>query len=146
MEEKIGKLDKVLSMIKLIESRNLEFEHYVSNLNIYSRTNLLKEISFNIIKSSKLIQQLHVDNKNIQVAKEKVEDILPFNFIEITILKIKNNPTKKNIFLREFLDNFKDISQNDKNVILQSLKDKDDEELKQEMSNLVNIFKTQDSE
>jgi len=144
MEEEIGKLGKVLSMIKGIERNNLEFENYISNLNIYSRTNLLKEISFNIIKNSKLFQELNVDFKNVQVAKEKKEEILTNNFIEVTILKIRNNPMKKIIFLREFLDNLEDISQNDKDVILQSLKDKDEEELNQEMSNLVQIFKKYD--
>ena len=143
-EEEIDKLGKVLSMIKGIERNNLEFENYISNLNIYSRTNLLKEISFNIIKNSKLFQELNVDFKNVQVAKEKKEEILTNNFIEVTILKIRNNPMKKIIFLREFLDNLEDISQNDKDVILQSLKDKDEEELNQEMSNLVQIFKKHD--
>ena len=142
MEE--GKLGKVLSMIKGIERKNLEFENYISNLNIYSRTNLLKEISFNIIKNSKLFQELNVDFKNVQVAKEKKEETLTNNFIEVTILKIRNNPMKKIIFLREFLENLEDISQNDKDVILQSLKDNSDEELNQEMSNLVQIFKKHD--
>lgn len=144
MEEEIGKLGKVLSMIKGIERNNLEFENYISNLNIYSRTNLLKEISFNIIKNSKIFQELNIDCKNVLVAKEKKEEILTNNFIEVTILKIRNNPMKKIIFLREFLDNLEDVSQNDKDVILQSLKNKDDEELNQEMSNLVQIFKKHD--
>ena len=144
MEEEIGKLGKVLSMIKGIERKNLEFENYISNLNIYSRTNLLKEISFNIIKNSKLFQGLNVDFRDVQVVKEKKEEILNNNFIEATILKIQNNPMKRIIFLREFLDNLEDISQNDKEAILQSLKDKDDEELNQEMSNLVQIFKKHD--
>ncbi len=144
MEEEIGKLGKVLSMIKGIERKNLEFENYISNLNIYSRTNLLKEISFNIIKNSKLFQGLNVDFRDVQAVKEKKEEILNNNFIEATILKIRNNPTKKIIFLREFLDNLEDISQNDKDVILQSLKDKENEELNQELSNLVQIFKKHD--
>ncbi|TFG24742.1 MAG: hypothetical protein EU529_03360 [Promethearchaeota archaeon] len=144
MEEEIGRLGKVLSMIKGIERKNLEFENYISNLNIYSRTDLLKEISFNIIKNSKLFQGLNVDFRDVQVVKDKKEEILTNNFIEATILKIRNNPMKKIIFLREFLDNLKDISQNDKDVILQSLKDKEDEELNQELSNLVQIFKKHD--
>lgn len=144
MEEEIGKLGKVLSMIKGIERKNLEFENYISNLNIYSRTDLLKEISFNIIKNSKLFQGLNVDFRDVQVVKEKKEEILTNNFIEAIILKIRHNPMKKIIFLREFLDNLEDISQNDKDVILQSLKDKEDEELNQELSNLVQIFKKHD--
>ena len=144
MEEEIGRLGKVLSMIKGIERKNLEFENYISNLNIYSRMDLLKEISFNIIKNSKLFQGLNVDFRDVQVVKEKKEEILTNNFIEATILKIRHNPMKKIIFLREFLDNLEDISQNDKDVILQSLKDKEDEELNQELSNLVQIFKKHD--
>ncbi|TFG02197.1 MAG: hypothetical protein EU540_02025 [Promethearchaeota archaeon] len=144
MEEEIGKLGKVLSMIKGIERKNLEFENYISNLNIYSRTNLLKEISFDIIKNSKLFQGLNIDVRDVQVVKEKKEEILNNNFIEAIVLKIRNNPMKKIIFLREFLDNLEDISQNDKDVILQSLKDKEDEELNQELSNLVQIFKKHD--
>jgi len=144
MEEEIGKLEKVLSMIKGIEEKNLEFDNFISNLNIYSRTNLLKEISFNIIKNSKLFQGLNVDFRDVHLIKEKKEEILTNNFIGATILKILNNPMKKIIFLREFLDNLEDISQNDKDVILQSLKDKDDENLNQELSNLVQIFKKHD--
>lgn len=135
MEKENRKLDKVLSMIKGIETKNLEFEDYISDLNILSRTNLLKEISVDIIRNSELFQE---------VAKDEQKNILPTDFVEDIILKIKKDPAKKIIFLREFLDNFKDISQNDKNVILQSLKDNSDEELNQEMSNLVQIFKKHD--
>ncbi|MFX0188310.1 MAG: hypothetical protein ACFE8A_11315 [Candidatus Hodarchaeota archaeon] len=144
MEKENRKLDKVLSMIKGIERKNLEFENYISDLNILSRTNLLKEISVDIIKNSELFQDLHIECKDIEVAKDEQKNILVANFVEDIILKIKNDPAKKIIFLREFLDNFEDISQNDKNVILQSLKEKDDEELNQEMSNLVNVFKIRD--
>jgi len=142
MDEKIGNLDKILSMIKGIERKNLEFENYISNLNFFTRTNLLKEISFNIIKNSKIFQELNINNKNICLSKEEQKSILNNEFVEEIILKIKNYPTKKIIILREFLDNFKDISQNDKDVILQSLKDKDEAELKEEISNLIKIFKT----
>jgi hypothetical protein len=137
MEKENRKLDKVLSMIKGIETKNLEFEDYISDLNILSRTNLLKEISVDIIRNSELFQE---------VAKDEQKNILPTDFVEDIILKIKKDPAKKIIFLREFLDNFKDISQNDKNVILQSLKEKDDGELNQEMSNLVYVFKLRDIE
>ncbi len=146
MEKENGKLDKVLSMIKRIERKNLEFENYISDLNILSRTNLLKEISVDIIKNSELFQELHIECKDVKVAKDEKKNIRIANFVEDIILKIKNDPAKKIIFLREFLDNFENISQNDKNVILQSLKEKDDEELNQEMSNLVNVFKIRDIE
>ncbi|MFX1394520.1 MAG: hypothetical protein ACFFAH_13220 [Promethearchaeota archaeon] len=142
MDEKISNLNKILSMIKGIERKNMEFENYISNLNFFTRTNLLKEISFDIIKNSKIFQDLNINTKNICVSKEEQKKILTNEFVEEIILKIKNYPTKKIIILREFLDNFKDISQNDKDVILQSLKDKDEAELNKEMSSFVKIFKT----
>ena len=52
MEE--GKLNSILSMIKGIERKNLEFEKFLSNLKILSRNKMLREISFNIIKNNKL--------------------------------------------------------------------------------------------
>lgn len=142
MEE--GNLNKVLSMIKGIERKNSEFEDYLSHLKVLSRNKMLREISVNIIKNSKLFQELQVDSTRLCVAKEELENILLYNFIEELILKIKNDPTRKIIFLRDFLDHLEDVTQNDKIVILQSLEDKSIEELNQEMINLIKIFKIKD--
>ena len=142
MEE--GNLNKVLSMIKGIERKNSEFEDYLSHLKVLSRNKMLREISVNIIKNSKLFQELQVDSTRLCVAKEELENILLNNFIEELILKIKNDPTRKIIFLRDFLDHLEDVTQNDKIVILQSLEDKSIEELNQEMINLIKIFKIKD--
>ena len=142
MEE--GNLNNVLSMIKGIERKNLEFENFLSNLKISSRNKMLREISFNIIKNNKLLKELQVDRKGMRVAKEELENILTKNFIEETIFKVQNNPSKKVIFLRDFLDHLEDVSPTDKNVILQSLEEKASEDLNLEMLNLVKIFKIKD--
>lgn len=139
-----GNLNRVLSMIKGIERKNSEFEDYLSHLKVLSRNKMLREISVNIIKNSKLFQELQVDSTRLCVAKEELENILLYNFIEELILKIKNDPTRKIIFLRDFLDHLEDVTQNDKIVILQSLEDKSIEELNQEMINLIKIFKIKD--
>ncbi len=61
--------------------------------------------------------------------------------VESFLLKIQENPAKKIIYLREFLDNFKSISNKDKDVIINSLQDEENvDKLKEEMTSLVTIF------
>ena len=133
-------LDKVLSMIKGIEKKNLEFERYLSNLNIFSRNSMLKEIISDIIKNNKFFQQIQLEDESICLAKEESEKISTDNYIEELILKIQNEPSKKIIILREYLSKLEGISENDLNVILTSLKNKNLEELKPELLNLTKIF------
>ncbi len=137
-----GNLDKILSMIKGIEKKNIEFQKLISTIEIPSRNNILKEISNDIIKNNKLFKELQVEITGIIVAKEEIENISNYNLIEEIVLKIQNNPSKKIIFLREFINKMEDISENDKGVLLQSLNDEkiDIEELKEKMLSLANIF------
>ena len=61
--------------------------------------------------------------------------------VESFVLKIQETPAKKIIYLREFLDNFKSISNKDKEVISASLQDeKNWDKLKEKMTSLVTIF------
>ena len=103
---------------------------------------MLKEISNDIIKNNKLFKELQVETSGIIVAKDEIENISNYNLIEEIVLKIQNNPTKKIIFLQEFLSKMEGISENDKNVLLQSLNDEkiEIEELKEKMLSLANIF------
>ncbi len=137
-----GNLDKILSMIKGIEKKNVEFQKLISTLEIPSRNNMLKEISNDIIKNNKLFKELQVEITGIIVAKEEIENISNYNLIEEIVLKIQNIPSKKIIFLREFINKMEDISENDKGVLLQSLNDEkiEIEELKEKMLSLANIF------
>ena len=137
-----GNLDKILSKIKGIEKKNIEFQKLISTLEIPSRNNMLKEISNDIIKNNKLFKELQVEITGIIVAKEEIENISNYNLIEEIVLKIQNIPSKKIIFLREFINKMEDISENDKGVLLQSLNDEkiEIEELKEKMLSLANIF------
>jgi len=138
----MGNLDKILSMIKGIEKKSLEFQKLISTIEISSRNNMLKEISNDIIKNNKLFKELQVEITGIIVAKEEIENISNYNLIEEIVLKIQNIPSKKIIFLREFINKMEDISENDKGVLLQSLNDEkiEIEELKEKMLSLANIF------
>lgn len=141
MEE--ANLEKIRSMIKGIEKKNTEFQQYLSNVKILSRNNILKEISYDIIKNNKLFQKLQVGSNGVYITKEEIKKTSNYNFIEEIISKIQNNPTKKIIFLREFLNKIEGISENDKDVILQSLSNEkiETEELKEKIITLANIFK-----
>ncbi len=138
-----GKLDNILSIIKGIEKKYSEFQRYLSKVKMLSRNKMLKEISYDIIKNNKLFQELRIEGKDISGSIEGVENLSNHNFIEELILKIQNNPTKKIIFLREFLNKMEEISDNDRIVVLQSLNDEklNIKELKEKLVSLTNIFK-----
>lgn len=137
-----GNKEKILEMIKAIETKNSEMEDYISNLSILSRIDMLKEITQDIISNNSLLQELlGSEDKTISIEKKgktSFDDI-----IEGYINKIQKDPHKKVIFLRDFLDLFQDrISEEDKEVILKSLKDeKNYEKLRERMVSLANIFK-----
>ena len=134
--------EKILQMINAIEKKNLEMDEYIANLSIYTRNDMLKEISQDIISNNHLLQEILGTEEKI-VINEKQEALSFDHLVNGYIGKIQQNPYKKVIFLREFLDLFKDrISEKDKDVILQSLKDeKDNEKLSEEMISLATIFK-----
>ncbi|MHA2280330.1 MAG: hypothetical protein ACXAC5_05725 [Promethearchaeota archaeon] len=136
-----GNKDKILSMIDEIEKKNSEIERYISSLSILTRNESLKEIMNKIIEKNNILQEIEgskrphmhtVINEKANFLREKVDNY---------VFKIQENPVKKIIYLREFLDNFKSISKNDKEVILNSLKDeKNEDKLKEKMTSLVTIF------
>ena len=133
--------EKIRSMIKAIEKKSSELENYLSNLPSLSREDLLKEISKNIIQNSKLLHELLSDKDRLKLKEFKKEKSPLEHMIDGFISKIDANPSKKVIYLREFLELFQEISENDKKVILQSLKDEDvKEKLKERMSILTDTF------
>ena len=66
------------------------------------------------------------------------------NYIEELISKIRNEPSKKIIILREYLSKLEGIAESDLNIILKSLTNKDLEELNKELQTLTKIFKIKD--
>ncbi len=137
-----GNKEKILEMIKAIEKKNSEMEDFISNLSIPTRNEMLKEISREIISNNSLLQEILGTEEQIVISEN--QEMLSFDHvIDGFITKIQQNPHKKVIFLREYLELFQDrVSETDKDVIIQSLKDeKNDEKLRDEMISLANIFK-----
>jgi hypothetical protein len=102
---------------------------------------MLKEISRDIITKNIVIQEL-LGHEGQITSKEKEEELSVDQIIEGYYEKIQTYPNKKIIFLREYLQLFQDrITDNDKDVILNSLKDeKNEEKLKERMKFLANTF------
>ena len=134
-------LKKIISMIKGIEKKTSELENFLTTLPILTRNSMLKEIYEDTLKNNKFFQELGVSKEKIDRPEYLKESLLIENIIEDIISNIKENPSKKVIYLKEFLKLFQEISDNDKMVILQSLKDKDPSELEKQIMSLTKIFK-----
>ena len=133
-------LKKILSLIKGIEKKTSELESFLSNLPILNRKKMIKQIYLDTLKNNKFLQE-SVTSKEKLLGMEGFEDsLLIENIIDDIISNIKENSSKKVIYLKEFLKFFQEISANDKKVILQSLKDKDLAELEKQMFFLTTIF------
>ena len=136
-----GKKDKILELIRDIEQKNSEIEKYISSLSVLTRNESLKEIMNNIIKKNKVLLEIEGSKGPHLHSGIKESTNLLQKMVESFLLKIQENPAKKIIYLREFLDNFKSISNKDKDVIINSLQDEENvDKLKEEMTSLVTIF------
>ncbi len=135
-----GNLDKIHNLIKIIEEKSSELEEFLSDFSFSSRKNLLQEITRDIIKNSKIMKDMGLVQGMILPANEQEEPLLVQSLIQNTISQIKAKPMKKVIFLRDFLNAIPEISDNDKNVILQSIKDEKIEKLKEKMLMLLKTF------
>ena len=91
--------EKILTMIKEIEKKNLHMEEYISNLSILSRKYILKEITQDIIENNLLLQEI-IGTKEKIISKEKIDKNNSFNqIIEGYLNKIEEAPHKNVIFL-----------------------------------------------
>ena len=135
-------VNKTLSMIKDIENKKVEIEEFLSNLTITSRNDLLKEITSDIIEKNSIIKEHGFFKDNISVSEPVSSELISINsIIDNLVSNIRKNPSKKILYLRLFLDRFHGISDPDKNVIIQSVKDEASEGLKEKMLSLINVFK-----
>jgi len=131
---------EILDFIREIENRNIELEKYLSGLSISSRNETLKDIMKNILENNEVLKEIEKSKGNhLHIAERKKDNTLE-NIVESYTSKIIEKPTKKIIYLREFLSNFQTINDSDKDVILNSLKDENGEKLSQKMTSLVKIF------
>ncbi|MFW9940258.1 MAG: hypothetical protein ACFFFT_04405 [Candidatus Thorarchaeota archaeon] len=136
-----GNKDEILNMIEQIEKKKIEMDESLSKLSILSRNETLKKIMNNIIKSNSILREIEKSKGEHQHLEVKELANTLQNLVENYISKIQEAPTKKIIYLREFLENFPSISNSDKDVIINSLKDeKNKDKLREKMSSLVNIF------
>ena len=136
-----GNKDKILRMIEEIDTKNSEIKRYISSLSILTRNESLMEIMNDIIEKNKILQEIEGSKRpHLHTVVNEKTNLLR-EMVKNSFVKIQENPAKKIIYLREFLDNFKSISKNDKEVILNSLQnEKNMDELKEKMTSLVTIF------
>ena len=139
MEREI--VDKTLSILKDIDEKNLEIEELLSSMSISSRNDLLRDITRDIIEKNNLIKEHRLSNEFICEPISSDPEVISINsLLENLVSNIEKNPSKKIIYLRLFLDRFHDISDQDKNVIIQSVKEEDTKGLKVKMLSLINVF------
>ncbi|MFW9948391.1 MAG: hypothetical protein ACFFBZ_01155 [Promethearchaeota archaeon] len=134
------KLDETLSTIKSIDKKKLEIEKNLSELPILSRKDMLIEITNDIIKKHRILHEEGFSKESIHASELGESDSIS-NVLDNLISDIKKTPSKKIIFLRLFLDRFHEISEQDKNVIIQSIKDENPEELKEKILPIISVFK-----
>lgn len=140
MEQELVK--KALSLLKDINEKNLKIEELLSGMTISSRNDLLRDISRNIIENNPLIREHGLSNHLADTSLTSDPNTISVNLLlDNLISNIEKNPSKKVIYLRDFLDKFRDISDQDKKVIIQSVKEESTNELKIKMLSLINVFK-----
>ena len=136
------KILKTLSLIEDFEQKNVEIDKILSNLPIFSRIELLQEITRDIIEKNTIIKEHGFPTENIYDPESSNQEATSINLlIDNLVSTIQKNPSKKVLYLRLFLDKFKDISDQDKNVVIQSIKDEDSEGLKEKILSILKVFK-----
>ena len=139
MEQEI--IDKMASILKDIDEKNLKIEEILSEMSISSRNDLLRDITRDIIEKNNLIKESGLSNELFSENISADPEVITINsLLDNLVSNIEINPSKKVIYLRLFLDRFHDISDQDKKVIIQSVKDEDTKALKTKMLSLVSVF------
>lgn len=131
---------EALALIKGIENKQSEIEAFLSNLNISSREELIKDLITEIIRNNSLFKELDITQEILSESESTLSNSIEI-IIDHLISNIQNNPSKKIVYLRLFLDRFNEISEQDKNVLLQSIKNEKNKELKEKLLSLVSVFK-----
>ena len=135
-------MEKILSLIEGFEQKNAEIDEILSHLQISSRIELLQEITQDIIEQNSIIREHGYDKKNTCDPESSNQENSSINLlIDNLVSNIQKNPSKKVLYLRLFLDRFRDISDQDKNVVIQSIKDEDSKGLKEKILSILKVFK-----
>ena len=135
-------VEKVLLILKEINDKNLKIEDFLSDMTISSRNDLLRDITRDIIEKNDLVKEHGLSNEFVCEPTPSDPEAISINsLLEQLVSNIEKNPTKKVIYLKLFLDRFRDISDQDKKAIIQSVKDEDTKGLKEKMLSLIKVFK-----
>ncbi len=133
---------KTLSIIEDFEQKNVKIDEILSNLPISSRNELLQEITRDIIEQNSIIKEHGFSKENTCDPESPTQENSSINLlIDNLVSNIQKNPSKKVLYLRLFLERFRDISDQDKNVVIQSIKDEDSEGLKEKILSILKVFK-----
>ena len=133
-------IEKILSKVRTIEEENIELDQIICEMEVPNRDKILEEILLDIIRSNALLQSLDISQEILSKSKVTEPESMQ-TVINNLLSSIKKMPNKKVIVLRTFLERFEEISEQDKNVILQSLKDDNYEAIKEKLLSLINAFK-----
>ena len=116
----ISELSKIYTKLRQI----FEEPFPISNLPISSCIELLQKIMQNIIKKNSTIKENGFTKESNYDPDSSDQESSSINLlIDNLIATIQKNPSKKVLYLRLFLERFRDISDRDKNTIIQLLKD-----------------------
>ena len=133
-------IEKILSKVRTIEEENIELDQIICEMEVPNRDKILEEILLDIIRSNALLQSLDISQEILSKSNVTEPESLQ-TVINNLLSSIKKMPNKKVIVLRTFLERFEEISEQDKNVIVQSLKDDNYDAIKEKLLSLINAFK-----
>jgi len=133
-------VDQILSIIKNIDVHYEDLIELLKAKKLNSRDSLLINIFKEIIEKNDLIQDIsEIERVPCGQEESEAKPAKP-GIIENLIIEIQKSPSKKVLFLRKFLDGLREISENDKNVIINSLKEVEIKDLEENMLSLLKIF------
>ena len=133
-------IEKILSKVRTIEEENIELDQIICEMEVPNRDKILEEILLDIIRSNALLQSLDISQEILSKSNVTEPESMQ-TVINNLLSSIKKMPNKKVIVLRSFLERFEEISEQDKIVILQSLKDDNYDAIKEKLISLINAFK-----
>ncbi len=133
--------EKILLKIEEIKNGTEDLKQILSKLSILPREQLIENIYSDIIvKHHPIFKEREIRSQK-KTAKKDDEIRSDKDFVNSIIINLKNNPAKKVLYLKQFLDNLSEISESDRKVVLKSLEGTDIDDLEEKMHSLIEIFK-----
>jgi hypothetical protein len=135
-------INKALSLINDLDEKRKEIHSLLLEIPVSSRLDLLEEITKDVLDKNIALQEMGYKKEKVKASEinGESESQTIMNIIDNLISNIKTNPSIKIIYIKLFLDRFHEISDQDKNAILQDVKDLDPEKLKEKLLPLISIF------